>query len=633
VLGSNAVNAFRFTYNRSRNNLNDPPDQFWDGPSIGVNIHTYVPGVLPVNVSNSFIVSGGNAVKFVADNKAWQVGNDLTLIRGAHQLSVGADVAYWISDQEDNARAAGDFSFNGRATGLPLTDFLTGQVFRFRHGAPGVLLMDMNYIGAYAQDTWRASDRVTFNLGLRWEPFFGQGVRNGEISNFSIDNFRNGVTSSVYTNAPPGLLYPGDPGFPSGNTGLNKQWLNLSPRAGVAWDVTGDGRTAVRSSYGLSYDFPGGTFLYIAASAAPWGNRTEYLNVPFEDPYRDVPGGETHPVTIPTPSDALYPGFGSYGTMDPDINSPRVQSWNVTVERQLGTSWQASASYLGSYLDRLWGQVHLNPGVYVPGATSNANLDRRRVFSMEQPDLQAYGAVVEFDDVGTQSYHGVKLSARRRATNGVSAGANYTWSTCKTDTDVSGAFSQFSVGYQKPDDPGFDRGNCGQNRRHIGNLTLGYMTPQFAGTALRAVASDWRVSGVLNARSGSWLTVTTTADAAGTGIGNRRPNQLLDDPYGDETLDNYLNLSAFATPAAGTYGDHVNNSVEGPGYWSVDLALSKLVALRDTQQLELRVEAFNLFNNFNWGNPVTNFNSGTFGRILTQAGSARVMQFGIKYGF
>jgi hypothetical protein len=159
------------------------------------------------------------------------------------------------------------------------------------------------------------------------------------------------------------------------------------------------------------------------------------------------------------------------------------------------------------------------------------------------------------------------------------------------------------------------------------------MTPRFASTALRAAASDWRVSGVLNARSGSWLTVTTTADAAGTGIGNRRPNQLLDDPYGDETLDNYLNLSAFATPAAGTYGDHVNNSVEGPGYWSVDLALSKLVALRDTQQLELRVEAFNLFNNFNWGNPVTNFNSGTFGRILTQAGSARVMQFGIKYGF
>jgi hypothetical protein len=319
--------------------------------------------------------------------------------------------------------------------------------------------------------------------------------------------------------------------------------------------------------------------------------------------------------------------------MDPDINSPRVQSWNVTVERQLGTSWQASASYLGSYLDRLWGQVHLNPGVYVPGNTTNGNLDRRRVFSLEQPDLQAYGAVVQFDDVGTQDYHGMKVSLRRRATAGVNAAANYTWSQCETDTDVSGAFSQFSVGYQKPDDPGFDRGNCGQNRRHIGNVTLGILTPQFASTALRMVASDWRVSGVLNARSGSWLTVTTTAVASGTGIDGRRPDQLMDDPYGDKTLNNYLNGNAFAAPATGTFGDHVNNSIEGPGYWTVDLALSKLISLRASQQLELRVEAFNLFDNFNWGNPVTNFNSGTFGRILTQAGSARVMQFGIKYGF
>jgi hypothetical protein len=147
------------------------------------------------------------------------------------------------------------------------------------------------------------------------------------------------------------------------------------------------------------------------------------------------------------------------------------------------------------------------------------------------------------------------------------------------------------------------------------------------------VASDWRVSGVLNARSGSWLTVTTTAVASGTGIDGRRPDQLMDDPYGDKTLNNYLNGNAFAAPATGTFGDHVNNSIEGPGYWTVDLALSKLISLRASQQLELRVEAFNLFDNFNWGNPVTNFNSGTFGRILTQAGSARVMQFGIKYGF
>ena len=150
---------------------------------------------------------------------------------------------------------------------------------------------------------------------------------------------------------------------------------------------------------------------------------------------------------------------------------------------------------------------------------------------------------------------------------------------------------------------------------------------------LRAVASDWRVSGILNARSGSWLNVDTTLDSQGTGISGRRPDQILADPYGDKTLDNYLNPEAFATPAPGTFGNSQWNGVEGPGFWTVDLAVSKIVTFGATQDLELRVETFNLFNNFNWGRPVTRSTSGRFGQITSQAGTPRIMQFGIKYGF
>ena len=96
---------------------------------------------------------------------------------------------------------------------------------------------------------------------------------------------------------------------------------------------------------------------------------------------------------------------------------------------------------------------------------------------------------------------------------------------------------------------------------------------------------------------------------------------------------NYLSAAAFAYPVAGAYGDHENNSIEGPGFWSADMALSRLVSFTATRQLELRLEIFNLFNNFNWGNPVTNFDAGTFGRITASAGDPRIMQFGIKYGF
>jgi hypothetical protein len=103
--------------------------------------------------------------------------------------------------------------------------------------------------------------------------------------------------------------------------------------------------------------------------------------------------------------------------------------------------------------------------------------------------------------------------------------------------------------------------------------------------------------------------------------------------YGAKTLDNYLNAAAFAQPAPGALGNTRYNSVQGPGFWEINLALSRLVRFTDIRTLELRIEAFNLLNNFNWGDPVTNFNSGAFGRITTQAGAPRIMQFGIKYGF
>ncbi|MBI2185997.1 MAG: TonB-dependent receptor [Acidobacteria bacterium] len=646
VMGANTVNAFRVTWNRTSNRLNDPPDTFFDAPELGVKLYTYVPGVIPLNVTNGFTVSGGNSVKVRIESASYQAANDLSVVRGRHQMSIGGNISYWNTDSEDNARAAGDFNFNGQATGMGLADFLTGQASLVRHGAPGILLMHQWYLGLYAQDTWRATDRLTINAGLRWEPYFGQSIDNGAVSNFVLENFRRGVRTRRFQNAPAGLIYPGDPGFAPGKTGMDKQWWNLSPRAGVAWDVSGDGRTALRSSYGMNYDFPSSVFLYIAASGSPFGNRVELNAVPFEDPYRNLPGGDTHPLSPNAPFDAQFPAFGAYGVMDPDINSSRVQSWNVTIERQLGTAWQASVSYLGSYADRLWGQVHVNPGNFMgvgsctiygqffPTCTVQGNVDRRRSLYLENPETgQWLGPVVRYADVGVQTYRGLKFSFRRRADQGVSLSGNYTFSRCESDTDVTGSFGQFSAGYLDPADPSFDRGNCAQNRTHLGNLTVGYQTPDLKNAVLRVLASDWRLSGILNARSGNWLTVTTGRDIAGTGIGPQRVNQVDSTPYGPKTLTSYLNPRAFAYPAPGTLGNHRNRSIEGPGFWTVDLALSRLVSFATPQTLELRVEVFNLFNNFNWGDPNTNLDAGAFGRITTLTGDPRIMQFGVKYGF
>jgi hypothetical protein len=646
VLGAGTVNTLRATMLRAHNTNNTPADQFFDAPSLGLNVYSYVPGVVNVVVTNYFQFSGGGSVGVENSNKGFQLGDDFTLVRGRHQIAFGGNVLRQKLDAVDNARAVGGFTFSGRTTGLAIADFFAGRMSSFIHGAPGILDNHQWYLGMYGSDSWRMTDRLTVNAGLRWEPFFGTYADNRAISNFVLENFRKGIKSTQYDNAPAGLTYPGDPAF-AGITGLDKQWWNLSPRIGMAWDVTGEGRTAVRSSYGINYDFPTLVAGQVAAQAAPWNNRVDFSgDLPFEDPYRGVPGGQIHPVQIPTPRTAPFPSQSSFSAIDPGINSTRVQSWNATVERQLGTGWAVSASYLGSYTDRMWGSQALNPGVFLglgactingvnyPVCSTTANLEARRTLTLENPAQgRAYSYINQFADIGEKTYSALKVSFRRRSDGGVSATGNYTLSKCETDTEVSGSFTQFSASYTDPANPSYDLGNCSSNRTHIANFTVGYLTPQLANAALRAVASDWRVSGILTARSGSWLTVTTTNDLAFTGVPGQRVNQVNDSPYGDKSLTNYLNFSAFALPASGTLGNYRRNSLTGPGFWQVDMALARLLRLRQAQTLELRVEAFNLFNNFNWGIPVVNFNSGTFGRITTQEGDPRILQFAVKYGF
>ena len=130
--------------------------------------------------------------------------------------------------------------------------------------------------------------------------------------------------------------------------------------------------------------------------------------------------------------------------------------------------------------------------------------------------------------------------------------------------------------------------------------------------------------------------MTTGRDIAATGIQGttgQPVNKVLDNPYGARTVNNYLNPAAFAYPAPGTLGSHVRNSLAGPAFWNVDLALSKRISVGGTQEVELRLETFNLLNHFNWGIPIVNLDAANFGQILTQTGSPRILQFGIKYGF
>jgi len=646
VFSSAVVNAVRVAVNKAKVDNYQTP--FFSPSDLGIKMYSYLPGYMTMNVQNAFMLYSGTNTKALFLNDTYQGADDLTIVKGNHQFGFGGNIQYWTGDYTSTSRANGNWIFDGSATGLGLADLLVGRVTTVEHGGLGKLPVDNWYLGLYGQDSWRLSSRVTINYGMRWEPYFGQDVRNGVISVFNMDNFLKGVKSTVFLKAPAGLLYAGDEGFPkNAKTGMNRQWRNFSPRGGVAWDVHGDGRLAVRSSYAMAYDFMAGEYHNIDANAPPFGNRSLLTDVPMDDPYR---GNDPHPIVTNANTD--YVPFGTFGTMDPGINSPRIQSWNVAVEQQLGAAWAISVAYLGSHSDRLWAQVALNPGVYMglgactingvsyPVCSTNANLNQRRaLYQINPKDAAFIGALDENTAIGYQNYRGVKFAAQRRAANGLSLNGNYTLSRCM-GTPTANTFNQQSAGYLKPNDPSFDVGYCDQDRRHLATLTAGYETPEAGTGALRVLASHWRVTGILNARSGDRLNIVSGRDNAFTGLANQRPNKVSDDFY-QKTLTSWFNPAAFAQPGPGELGNLIRNAVVGPRYWNIDMALSRLITFGGTRRVELRLESFNLLNHFNWGNPVTttangsnvNFNAGTFGRITTQAGAPRIMQFGIKYDF
>lgn len=655
LFSSNMVSSFRAAVLRPTNSRGQPPVEITP-QSVGITPY-YEPtnnAILGLSVSGGFSIGGqGGNVPGITNATAFQESEDISWIKGAHQIGFGLNNIHSRLNVTGWTSSDGVFAFSAINTGLGLGDFMLGDVNTFTQQGVQHIGFTSDYIGAYVQDTWKVNSRLTINGGLRWDPYLPFSWTDGESFYFTQAAFNAGIHSTVFPNAPAGVLYSGDPGGPpNGKTNPN-QWWHFSPRLGLAFDPQGKGTMTIRASYGLFRDYPDFYESEYVKTSPPF-NDTIVTTAPgggteagFANPWLGYPGGSPFPNALS--KNTTFPTNAGWVVIPPNLPAMYVNEWNLSVQKMVGGSWLLTANYMGSEATHLLSSVEGDPAVYLPGAScvingvtwtpcsSETNTTQRRMLNLENPAQgQYYGSIVTENATGTASYNGLFLTVTRRVSQGLTVQGNYTWSHC-INTGTQQLISIPIIAGISPIPARADlRGNCSileLDRRHNFNLSTVYLMPQFQGRAERLLASDWQISGILRIWSGDFFSLSSGLDQALSGTDDQRPQQVLSDPYcAVKSVSCYLNPAAFAQPATGTYGNMSPGTIQGPGFFGIDVSVTRKFPIRERMALEARAEAFNVLNHVNLLDPVTTLTSSTFGKIQT-ANDPRIMQLALKFTF
>jgi hypothetical protein len=638
LIGTGMVSSLRATLLRTVN-VKTFPDLF-TLTDLGVQNIVYPQGLakIPgVTVANGFAIHSDPGMPGNTNSTVGQLSEDLSVVRGAHQIGFGTNYIRSMLNNKKSSPARPRIGFDATYTGLGLGDFIVGRPISYGQGNLNSFYYRQHYLGMYLQDTWKASPKLTVNAGVRWEPYQSPTNKRGRVLYFDQGWFDQGLRSTVYKNAPAGLLFPGDPGIPNNSHIGPSHWVRFAPRLGLAWDPQGDGRMTVRAAYGIFTDYPHFYQYGGYSDQPPWGYEVTLDSGTvgsFEDPWQNYPGGNPFPITLS--ANIPFPLSGTYVTIPRDLRMPYTNQWNLSLQRQVATDWLLTANYLGSSVIHNLINSEGNPAIFGPGA-STANLrQRRKLYQQNQAQGQYFGNLVIARDDGTRTYNAMLVSIQRRRSNGMTVQANYTLSHCIEDWGTTPQFQ--NNGQQVPERRRLNRGNCDQDRRHNFNASTVYETPQFSNTTLRLLGTGWKISGIVRLLSGNFLSILPGTDRALTGTGDQLVDRVLADPYGPgKTIDLYLNPAAFAQPALGTYGNMGRNSILGPGSFRIDLGVTRAFKVRERQSFEFRAEAFNAMNHVNPGLAAANLtlNNANFGKMQNlQTGLApRVIQLALKFVF
>lgn len=552
---------------------------------------------------------------------------------GKHVLSFGMNLQHQFAEEITQYPTTPIIGFNGQYTGNGLADFLLGYEQSYNQGAGEIADVFGWQLGLFAQDQFRLRPNLTITAGLRWDPNTPPQVGGGRGAAFVA-----GQQSTMFPNAPVGLVFPGDTGITKGlmPTTYKAYW---EPRLGVAWQPSFLPHTSIRAAFGM-FTAPLMYSMYNhTADISPFSptyafQGTPTTPIPFSAPWTATTSGtggvSPFPpfasVSLKPPSDFVFTGgaFEVPAVFDQHFKLGVTQSWNTSIEHQFGQNTAVHVAYVGSETYHQSDIIDQNAGInYV------------------RPDASLQAILTNYSN-GTASYNALQAGVDRHLNKGLQFQSNFTWS--KTlDTASSGNISFGANQLPDPFNLGYNRGISSENVPFIWVSNVIYTSPALRGENpfVRQTLGSWEVSGIISLQSGFPFGIGGGyAGNSGSLQGGDRADvvsgQSLDVRQGGKShwLNDYFNKNAFVPNAPGTFGDSGKNIMQGPPIKTMDMAIAKNWSVRERYNLQFRWEMFNALNHPSFGNPDSNVADGNYGKI-TSLGPIppRVMQAALKFTF
>jgi hypothetical protein len=603
----------------------------------GANYDDFSSGISRIVIQNGFtepMVGFSGSLPWDRGEDTYSVVGMLTKLTGNHTIKVGTEVRHnedFLLQIQDAGGVRGEFQFNGARTSIPTdnaaTSGLANAFAAFLLDTSSSIRRDIKVIDrpgtkhwavfAFAHDKWQATPKLTLDLGLRWEyytPLVGIEDQGG-LSNY--DPSSNTVRIAGYGDIPQ-------------NIGVESHWTNFAPRLGASYRF--DEKTVLRAGFGTTIvPFPDNRYAYNFPvkqtevftppnTFAPAGKMANGFGAPT---YFDIPSSGVVDANIPQLRNAqlFY--------VQPDLKEAKLHSWNVAFQRQLPWNLVGEVAYVGN----------VGRGIILPDYNINAGLtpglDRAG-----QPYNQLYGRTAEVRSWLPTNTHYNSLQAKldRKFRNGflvttsytLSRAINYGPSSYDGETDID-----------TPADIERSKGRAGFDRTHVFAASFIWDTPFFSegNGVLHWALGGWQLAGIFAAYSGNPVNFSASSATLRAPDNKQWPTRIAGDPevFGDIGPGQlYFDTSAFAAPPENAFSNMKRfDSIDGPGFWRVDLSLVKRFHFGGRVSAELRADAFNAFNHPAFGQPNGSFGQATFGQVTGMAGaySPRLVRFGARFLF